>query len=278
MNLATSNIGRTGIGRTGIAHTGLAGQPDRRLVIATMVRRSMVRIRRMPAAFIPSLAMPVFQLIAFGGAFAGALAFAGIRHALDWYVPLASMQGAAFGAMGLAFATVNDLQTGFFDRIRMSPAGRSAMVYGPLTASMVRAIIPLVLVSTVGFIGGADLPGGPLGLVTLAVAALGIAFTASGFGLGLAFRMQSLAAATLTQFAIFFTIFLSTAQMPLSFIKGWVKPIARVNPITNVLRLAREGFLGRVTWGNSWGGILALAVISVLTTTFAVTGLKSFDK
>ena len=128
--------------------------------------------------------------------------------------------------------------------------------------------------STVGFTGGADLPGGPLGLLTLALAALGIAYTASGFGLGLAFRMRSLAAATLTQFAIFFTIFLSTAQMPLHFIKGWVKPIARVNPITNVLRLAREGFLGQVTWGNSWGGILALVVLGVITTAFAVTGLR----
>lgn len=269
MSLATS---------TTADRIGLVARPDRRQVIGVMVHRNMVRIQRMPAAFIPSLAMPVFQLIAFGGAFAGALAFAGIRHALDWYVPLASMQGAAFGAMGLAFSTVNDLQTGFFDRIRMSPAGTSAMVYGPLVASMVRALIPLVLVTSVGFIGGADLPGGPLGLLTLAAAALGIAFTASGFGLGLAFRMRTLAAATLTQFAIFFTIFLSTAQMPLHFIKGWVKPIARVNPITNVLRLAREGFLGKVTWGNSWGGILALVVIGALTTTYAVTGLRSFDK
>ena len=140
------------------------------------------------------------------------------------------------------------------------------------------AIIPLVLVCSVGFIGGAELPGGPLGLLTLAIAALGIAFTASGFGLGLAFRMQSLAAATLTQFVIFFTIFLSTAQMPLHFIKGWVKPIARVNPMTNVLRLAREGFLGKVTWHGSWGGLLAIGVLAVLTTVYAARGLRSFDK
>jgi len=256
----------------------LAAEPNRTAVIAFMVRRSLIRIRRIPAAFLPSLAMPVFQLIAFGGAFAGALAYAKIGHALDWYVPLSCMQGAAFGAMGLAFATVNDLQTGFFDRLRMSPAGRSAMVYGPLMASMIRAIIPLVIVSTVGFIGGADLPGGILGLVTLTIAALGIAYCASGFGLGLAFRMKTLAAATLTQFAIFFALFLSTAQMPLDFIEGWVKPIARVNPMTNVLRLAREGFLGEVTWQDSWGGLLALACMALLSTAFAVRGLRSFEK
>ena len=41
-------------------------------------------------------------------------------------MPMAAIQGAAFGAMGLTFAMVNDLQTGFFDRLFMSPAGRSA--------------------------------------------------------------------------------------------------------------------------------------------------------
>ena len=96
--------------------------------------------------------------------------------------------------------------------------------------------------------------------------------------LGLAFRMRTLAAATLTQFAIFFTLFLSTAQMPLDFIQGWVKPIARVNPMTNVLRLAREGFLGEVTWHDSWGGLLAIGVLAVLTTVYAARGLRSFDK
>ena len=247
-------------------------------VVGAIVKRSMVRMRRMPSAFLPSLAMPVFQLIAFGGAFAGALAFAGIRHAMDWYLPLAAIQGAAFGAMGLAFATVNDLQTGFFDRLRMAPAGRNALVFGPLAASLIRAVIPLVLVSAVGFAGGAKLPGGPVSLLTLLVAALGVGFIASGFGLGLAFRMRSLAAATLTQFAIFFAIFLSTAQMPLEFIRGWVKPIARVNPVTNILRLARQGFLGDVTWHGTWGGLLAILALGTLTTLFAQTGLKSFDR
>jgi len=260
------------------AGTGIASTPNSWSVVAFMVKRSLVRIRRIPAAFLPSLAMPIFQLIAFGGAFAGALAYAQIKHALDWYAPLACMQGAAFGAMGLAFATVTDLQTGFFDRLRMAPAGRAAMVFGPLCASMVRAIIPLVLVSTVAFIGGAALPGGVLGLVTLAAAGMGLAYCASGFGLGLAFRMRTLAAATLTQFAIFFTLFLSTAQMPLDFIQGWVKPLARVNPMTNVLRLARQGFLGEVTWHGTWGGLLALGLMGLASTVFAVRGLRSFDK
>jgi ABC-2 type transport system permease protein len=249
-----------------------------RSVIGAVVKRALVRVNRVPATFIPSVAMPVFQLIAFGGAFAGALTFAHIRHAYDWFVPMTAIQGAAFGAMGVTFGAINDLQTGFFDRLRMSPGGRRALTIGPLAAALARAVLPVLLVTAVGFIGGAHLPGGLLGLITMFIAAFGIAFVAAGLGLGLAYRMRSLAAATVTQFFIFFTIFLSTAQMPLQFIQGWVRPIARINPITNVLRLARAGFLGDVTWDDCWGGLLALLVMGALSTVFAVRSLRTFDR
>ena len=96
--------------------TGLhAAQPID--VIKVLVQRSMMRVRRMPSAFIPSLIMPVFQLVAFSGAFGFAVTSLGIKNALDWYVPLNAIQGASFGAVGVSFALINDMQTGFFDRI-----------------------------------------------------------------------------------------------------------------------------------------------------------------
>ena len=96
--------------------------------IAAIVKRSMVRVRRMPSAFVPSLVMPVFQLIAFSGAFGFAVTRLGIPNALDWYVPLNAIQGASFGALGVSFALINDMQTGFFDRLRMAPTRRWVMV------------------------------------------------------------------------------------------------------------------------------------------------------
>ena len=37
--------------------------------------------------------------------------------------------------------------------------------------------------------------------------------------------------------------------------------VARLNPITNILRLGRQGFLGDVTWHDTWPGLLALGLI-----------------
>jgi hypothetical protein len=48
--------------------------------------------------------------------------------------------------------------------------------------------------------------------------------------------------------------------------------------MTNILRFARQGFLGDVTWEQSWGGIIAMASLLILTFIFAMTGIKKFDQ
>lgn len=246
--------------------------------IVAIVKRSMIRVRRMPSAFVPSLVMPVFQLIAFSGAFGFAVTRLGIRNALDWYVPLNAIQGASFGALGVSFALINDMQTGFFDRLLMAPTRRWVMVASPMAAAIVRSSIPVAIVILVGFLGGMNVPGGVMAIACVILASFAIGLSAAGFALGLTFRMRNLGAATLTQFAIFFTIFLSTSQVPLSAMAGWLRSVARINPMTNVLRFARQGFLGDVTWENSWGGLIAMAAMLILAVTFAMTGIKSYEK
>lgn len=249
-----------------------------REVVGILVKRSLVRVRRMPSAFIPSLVMPVFQLIAFSGAFGFAVTRLGIANALDWYVPLNAIQGASFGALGVSFALINDMQTGFFDRVRMAPTKRWVLIASPLAAAVARSSVPIVFVVVVGFLGGMSLPGGPLAIVCVAVAAVAIGTIAAAFALGLTFRMRNMGAATLTQFAIFFTIFLSTSQVPLAAMAGWLRSVARINPMTNVLRFARQGFLGEVTWDQTWGGLVAMGAMLVLALVFAFTGLRRFEK
>ena len=62
--------------------------------------------------------------------------------------------------------------------------------------------------------------------------------------------------------------------MPLAEQTGWVHAIARVNPITNILELARQAMLGEVTWAGTWPGLLALAGSLVVLWAFAARGLR----
>ncbi len=66
-------------------------------------------------------------------------------------------------------------------------------------------------------------------------------------------------------------MFLSTGNVPLDDQIGWTQPIAGINPLTPILELARQGFLGDVAWDTTWPGLLAIATSSIVLWTFAVT-------
>lgn len=241
-----------------------------------LIRRTLLRVRRLPSAFIPSLIMPVFQLIAFSGTFGAAVRMLNIDP-MNWYMPLNAIQGASFGALGISFGLLNDMETGFFDRILLAPMRRSVIVFGSYAAAVTRSIVPVAFVVIVSYIGGLTSPGGPISLLMVLFASLMVSISACGLALGLTFRMRNLGAATITQFGIFFVIFLSTSQVPMSQMSGWLKTCARFNPMTNVLRFARQGFLGDITWSQTWGGLVAMLVMLVIGTGYAITGLRRFD-
>jgi ABC-2 type transport system permease protein len=241
--------------------------------------RSLRNIGRLPSAFLPALLMPVFQVISFSGTYAGVTDVPGFPtdRSINWYLPLAVVMGCSFAGLGIGFSTIRDLESGFYDRLRMSPAPRRSLLIGPLVSAWTRAALSIVIVVIVGTLLGARLTDGPLGLVTLAVAGLGMTTIGTGWGLGLAFRFRDMRAAAIMQLTLFLGLFLTEAQAPLDVMEGWLHTVARINPLTDVLRLARTGFLGDVTWGDSWGGLLALVVLGTLAMLFARTGLAQLD-
>jgi ABC-2 type transport system permease protein len=238
--------------------------------------RGLRSIRRLPSAFFPALAMPIFQTIAFSGTFFAITKIPGFPtdRSVNWYLPLACCMGSGFSGVGLGFSTVRDIESGFFDRLRMAPSPRWSLIIGPLFTAWIRVLIVITTALIVGFAFGARLTDGLLGLATLYLAGLGIATVAAGWGLGLAYRFGDMRAAALMQLTLFNALFLTNAQAPLNVMTGWLHSVARINPLTNVLRMAREGWLGGVTWHDTWGGLVAIVCLSALTLTFAYRGLS----
>lgn len=241
-----------------------------------LMRRSLVNITRLPSAFIPSIAMPIFQTIAFAGTFFAIIQIPGFPtdRSINWFLPLGVIMGCGFAGIGIGFSTISDLEGGFYDRIRLTPAPRMSMITGPLLAALVRAAIVITVVLIVGTVFGARLTHGPLGLIPLYIAGLGIATIGTGWGLGLAYRFRDMRAAAIMQLTFFLLIFLTEAQTPLYVMDGWLEVVARINPFNNIIRLARLGFVDpQMTWDNTWGGLASIAVISGLVLWFARRGL-----
>ena len=241
--------------------------------------RGLRSIRRLPSAFFPALAMPIFQTVAFSGTFFAITKIPGFPtdRSVNWYLPLACCMGSGFAGVGLGFSTVRDIESGFFDRLRMAPSPRISLIVGPLFTAWVRVMIVITTALIVGFAFGARLTDGLLGLVTLYVAGLGVATVAAGWGLGLAYRFGDMRAAALMQLTLFNALFLTNAQSPLNVMTGWLHSVARINPFTNILRLGREGWLSDVSWQSTWGGLVAIIGLSALTLTFAYRGLAKLS-
>jgi ABC-2 type transport system permease protein len=238
--------------------------------------RGIRSLLRLPSVFFPSVLFPVFLIVAFSGAYSGITRIPGFptETILNWYVPLAICQGSAFVGVGMGMGATRDIEVGFFDRLLLAPVPRVAFLTGPALNAVTRVVLPFTVVLSIGLVGGARLEGGPVGLVTLFVAAAGTALVHAFWCLGIAFRARSQRAAPLMQLGVFTTIFLATAQVPLAVMTGWLESVARVNPMTNVLRLARAGFLGEVRWEDCWGGLLALGVAVVLAAVWARRSLE----
>ena len=241
-----------------------------------VAERSLRLIPRMPSTFIPSLVMPIFFTVAFTGPFAALVNIPGFPadDIIDWVVAFTALQGCAFAGITTGLGVARDLESGFYDRILLSPAPRRALLAGSLLAAMLRSLIALVLMLIVGFIAGAHFREGIVGIGVMAIGGLGLALVASAWSVGLALRFKTMQAAPLMQMGVFITIFLSTAQMPVELLTGWLQDVARYNPLTKVLALARQGFLGDVTWEVTSEGLLALAGMFVVLGLFAYRGLR----
>jgi ABC-2 type transport system permease protein len=190
---------------------------------------------------------------------------------------MTTVQGGAFAGVTTGMGVARDLESGFYDRILLSPAPAPALVGGPLLAGVLRSLIPLTLLLVAALVGGAHFHGGVLGVLTLATATFGVALMGAAWSTALALKFKTMQVAPLMQTGVFVAMFLSTAQMPIEYLTGWLHAVARFNPMTNVLALARQGFLGEVTWSGTWPGLLSLAGLVGFLTLWALRAMKKVD-
>lgn len=241
-----------------------------------LAKRSLMLIPRTPSTFFPSLIMPVFLTISFAGAFSGIVNLPGFPadSSLSWFIPMTTIQGAAFAGITTGMGVARDFESRFYDRFLASPASRASLLGGPLLAAMLRGLVPVVLLLFITVVTGTDVPGGALGIASLVFTAIGVALMGGAWSTGVAMRSKSMQAVPLIQTGMFVGFFLSTAQMPIHLLTGWLHTVARFNPMTNVLQLARQGYLGEVAWATTWPGLVAIAGSALGLILFAHRGMQ----
>ncbi|MFQ5557819.1 MAG: ABC transporter permease [Acidimicrobiales bacterium] len=240
-------------------------------VIRWLSGRALRRMRRLPSLFVPVILMPLFFVVAFTGSFDGVTRLDGFPtdELVNWIAAYSMLQGATMAGVGSAGVIATDLENGFLDRLLASPVPRMAILLGPLAYAATRALIPTTLVLLVAAAQGADMPGGPMGIVLVYAGTVGTSMVIGSLGLAVVLRIRRYQAISIVQMGAFLILFPSIGQVPLGLLTGWMSTAARVNPTTNVLRMTRQGFIGEVSWADTWPGLVVIAVGTVVFLTWA---------
>lgn len=245
--------------------------------VLLLTYRSLLTTVRVPAAFIPSLAISVFFLFVYNGALGKVSQLPGFGggNYLGFILPVAIVSAAVSGAGGAGQALVRDLETGYFSKLLLTPVSRAALVLGPILSGAIQLGVQVVIILILAFVMGLHVAAGFGGvLVVLGLALLwGIAF--AGYAVGVALRTRNGQAAQAATFIFFPLIFLSTTFVPLDLISaGWLKVAAAINPTTYVLEGMRAVLLDGWQAAPILKGVAAAAIFALVTAVFATLSAR----
>jgi ABC-type multidrug transport system permease subunit len=238
-----------------------------------LIRRAANELLRVPGAAIPGVLAPTIFFLGLTSVFSALDTLPGFPAVYkDWLIPVSLLQGAGFTGAATGVNLARDIEQGWFDRLLVSPAPRPVILAGLIVSAALRSLIPATFLLAVGFAIGVNWPGVD-GLLIALFAVMGMGTIAACWGTMLALRYRSQSAAPLMQAGMLLLVLTTTAYAPLAFLTGWLHTVARLNPVTQILEAARQGFIGSVTWGDTWPGLLALAGLLAVLAALALRGM-----
>jgi ABC transporter DrrB family efflux protein len=209
----------------------------------TITRRAALHYVRTPQLIVmATLQMSLFFLI-YRYMFGGAIHTGSIPY-VDYLVPGFVATGVLFSGIGAAVATAEDLENGFIDRLRSLPIPRSSVLAARVLADTAILALASAVTVAIAFAVGFRLHGSILdGLAAFALVILfGFAFEWLFVAMGL-FAGTSQAAQGLGMI-VFPLAFISSAYVAVSSMPSWLQPIARYQPLTDMVDAARGLTLG----------------------------------
>ena len=214
---------------------------------------------RTPAYVIPNVVFPVIFFFVMVGSleeFAGSF---GVANWEAYQLPVAILFAVQGGSAGLNM--VADIESGYLDKLLVTPASRLSILIGAMTADLTRVIVQATLVLLVAAAVGVDFATGVPGAVVLILLSglYGLGF--SGIGFAVALKTGNAQSTQSVWFLFMPMMFLTTLFAPKEALSGWLGTAATVNPLTYILAGMRS--LAMTGWDGSDLGGAAVAVTAI---------------
>jgi ABC-2 type transport system permease protein len=244
--------------------------------VLVLGRRSIVRTLRQPANVVLPLVFPLLLLAVNSGGLDAATRLPGFPT--DSFVAFALaipfIQGALFATMNAGTDLARDIQTGFLNRLALTPMRGVELLAGQLGGIVTMGVVQALVYLVTGLIVGVRLESGFLGVLVLLAFAVLISVGFGALGAFAALRTGS-GEAVQGLFPVFFVfLFLSSMNLPRDLIEtDWFRAVATANPVSYLIECVRSliitGWDGEAL-ALGFGIASAIAVVAIVLASVAL--------
>jgi ABC-2 type transport system permease protein len=243
-------------------------------------QRALREAWRTPEALLPTLFIPIFFLVVNIGQAAkifpsDSTGFLEGQSYGAFQLPNSLLLAASFGTAALFL--VEDIEGGYFDKLRSAPVPRTAIVLGRLIAELVKALLIAAVLVVLAFPFGISITSGPLGFVLVVglTALWSVVFV--GFMQLIALKTRSAAATNSAGLVFFPLLFLTPNFVPRDLLTRPMEIAATFNPVTYVMEALRSLLLEDLEWGTILPGFAVVAVLGALMLFLNVRMIRNYD-
>ena len=211
--------------------------------VALLAQRSVVRTLRQPAMVFPALFFPLRLLSINASGLDTATHLPGFPTDSYFQFALAIpfIQGALFSANSAGTNVASDIESGFLNRLALTPLRRISLMLGQLTGILALGLIQALAFLLVGITFGDGIAAGPAGAVVLVLLSLTISLAFGAIGAWVALRAGNGEAVQGTFPLFFAALFLSSMSLPRNLIEqDWYQTIATWNPVSYMIEGIRS--------------------------------------
>jgi ABC transporter DrrB family efflux protein len=208
-----------------------------------IARRGLTHMRRQPEQLSDATIQPIMFVLLFAYVFGGAIDVPGGGSYREFLMGGIFAQTIVFTIFGVALALANDRKNQAVDRFRSLPISRGAVLGGHAVANLVKAMLPIVLMSLCGLVVGWRVRDGVFdALVGYGLMVL-FAFAMVWVGVLFGSVVRTPEGVTGIAFAAIFPVtFIASTFVPVSSMPRVLRTVAQWNPVTTLADALRLQF------------------------------------
>jgi ABC-2 type transport system permease protein len=242
--------------------------------IAAIFGRWVRKLVRRPTNLTFSMIQPLIWFLLFTQAFQAVANIPGFQQItgtssyLTFFSAAVIVQTVLTSALQSGLGMVDDVESGYLDKMRATPVRRSSILLGKVFSDGFRIVMQVSIIIALGYVLGVQVATGLPGIALILIMAMFFGIAWSGISTFVALTTRnSESTLVISIMFVFPMLFLSTAVMPKQFLAPWVQTFSMYNPVSYVADAVRGLIIRGYDWTLIGQAFLAILVVGAITLT-----------